>query len=230
MITFAIIVMTMSRSGLLNFGTLLVTFIFFRYVRSSLPIGSKFKEVSALVICAMIALGFVFTYTELTSASGGNSRLSRLLNNQRVDDGSAGTRLGAIVDCLEHIEAAPIIGHGTGFSRTMSELPHNIYLQQWVNNGILGIVSYIALLVTALATFIQRGCRNGQALIIVAVVGGLFSHNLLDQRPFLMLLGIMLGASVTSQPSRDNLLSLIPLHNAAKQRPLPEGFSASSRT
>jgi hypothetical protein len=103
--------------------------------------------------------------------------------------------MDAVREGLGLIEAAPLLGHGTGFARNMSELPHNIYIQQWVNNGLLGLLLYLGLIITAYLTFITRGSRNGVALIVIAAVGGIFSHNILDQRPFLILLGLLLGNS-----------------------------------
>jgi O-antigen ligase len=103
--------------------------------------------------------------------------------------------MDALREGLNLIEASPLVGHGTGFARTMSELPHNIYIQQWVNNGLVGLLLYVGLIITAFFTFIHRRSRNGIALIVVTAVGGIFSHNILDQRPFLILLGLLLGIS-----------------------------------
>jgi O-antigen ligase len=77
----------------------------------------------------------------------------------------------------------------------MPELPHNIYLQQWVNNGLPGLISYLAFLGVRVWTFLSRRYFPGVMLIVVAIVGGFFSHNILDQRPFLILYGLLLGGS-----------------------------------
>jgi O-antigen ligase len=191
--TFSIVCMTMSRSGLVVFTALVVIALYYRFFRTGLSRSRLIAEILAISLAAFLALGFAVTFAQMSSDTQGNSRLTRLLNNQRVDDGSADTRLAAVVEGIDLIEAAPILGHGTGFSRTMSELPHNIYLQQWINNGVLGLISYLALLGCAFITFLNRGSRNGVALILVATIGGLFSHNILDQRPFLILLGVLLG-------------------------------------
>jgi len=152
-------------------------------------------EVILLVFATLAAVSFLVAFSQISVANQGNSRLSRLLNNQPVDDGSAGTRMDALQEGLALIEAAPLSGHGTGFSRTMSELPHNIYIQQWVNNGAVGLLLYLGFMTSAFCTFLYRGSRNGIALIIIAAIGGIFSHNILDQRPFLILLGLLLGIS-----------------------------------
>ena len=198
LLTFSIVCMTMSRSGLVVFLALLGIAIYYRFFKSGLSRSRIASEIVIICLAAVIALGFAVTFAQLSSSTQGKSRLVRLLNNQQVDDGSAGTRLDAVVEGIELIEEAPLLGHGTGFSRTMSELPHNIYLQQWINNGALGLITYLGFLICSMVTFAKRGCRNGIALIIVAAVGGLFSHNILDQRPFLLMLGVLLGGRNTS--------------------------------
>jgi O-antigen ligase len=218
LLTFAIVTMTMSRGGLVNFFALLAVFTAYRYLFSPISTRRKILEIIALTLCVIAAVGFVVIYSELSSQQNNNSRLSRLLSNQRVDDGSAGTRLAAVMDCVEHIERSPLVGYGTGYARTMNELPHNIYLQQWVNNGLFGLVAYLALLLTALITFHKRGYRNGVALIVVVGIGGLFSHNLLDQRPFLILFGTLLADSTVAQLTGGTSMSLLQLRTAPKQR------------
>jgi O-antigen ligase len=195
LVTFAIICMTMSRSGIINFAVLVALFLFYRLCRSDLSPQHRSLELLLLVVATLAALSFLVAFSHLSSSTQGNSRLTRLLNNQRVDDGSAGTRMDALREGLNLIEASPLVGHGTGFARTMSELPHNIYIQQWVNNGLVGLLLYVGLIITAFFTFIHRRSRNGIALIVVTAVGGIFSHNILDQRPFLILLGLLLGIS-----------------------------------
>lgn len=213
-VTFATVCMTMSRSGLVNFLLLCGVFFFFRLVRSSLPSLQRIREIALLCTVAVIAIGFTIMFTTITS-SNSNTRLTRLLNRQQVDDGSAGTRLQAAKDAINLIESAPLLGHGTGYARTMSELPHNIYLQQWVNNGLPGVLSYMAFLFGGFITFLHRGSRNGVALILVATVGGLFSHNILDQRPFLLLIGILLGLSQGDRQVQGTEWLPIPRHTSA---------------
>lgn len=229
-LTFAIVCMTMSRSGLVNFSLLMAIFFFYRFARSTLSVKQRTIEALGLIVAVLVAIGFVVTFSQLSTSTQGNSRLSRFLNNQRVDDGSAGTRLMAVQEAVDLIESAPILGHGTGFARTMSELPHNIYLQQWVNNGLPGLLSYAAFLVLTIITFAHRGSRNGVALITVATVGGIFSHNILDQRPFLMLLGLLLGMSQGDRRSQGTVWLRAPLRIAAIPLSAPAPVSANPAT
>lgn len=229
-LTFAIVCMTMSRSGLVNFSLLMTIFLLYRFACSTLSAKQRTMETLCLFIAALVALGFVVTFSQISTSTQSNSRLSRFLNNQRVDDGSAGTRLMAVKEAINLIEVAPILGHGTGFARTMSELPHNIYLQQWVNNGLPGLLSYAAFLVATLLTFARRGSRNGVALIAVASIGGIFSHNILDQRPFLILLGVLLGASQGDRRAQGIVWSHALLRIAATRPPAPASAAVNPAT
>jgi hypothetical protein len=193
---FFIVVMTMSRSGLIDFGVLAGYFFILRIFRSRDSRRIGVQSAFAGLCAAAVIMVVVPSLVTIVGSGGQNNRLSRFMNSQQIDDGSAGTRLGAVLDCLRLIEEAPLFGHGTGFSRTMLELPHNLYLQQWVNNGIVGFVGYLTLLISSYLIFLRRQCRNGQVLIAIAAVGSLFSHNVLDQRPFLILLGILIAASL----------------------------------
>jgi O-antigen ligase len=194
----------MSRSGALNFTILFVIFVWYRFLQSRLDKWRKLIELTFIILAGAIVFLTVLALTVESNGSQGSSRLTRLLNAKQVDDGSAATRIGAFWEGVALVERHPLLGYGTGFSRTMSELPHNIYLQQWVNNGVLGLAAYLFFLSASLITFIHRGSHNGVALLTVAISGGVFTHNILDQRPFLILLGVILGGSVLSQRPQDN--------------------------
>jgi O-antigen ligase len=194
MVTGLIVVTTMSRSGGLNFLFLIGIFSYARMAES----GWRPREIVRILgvtgllggVCTGVAIASIITGT-----ISEHSRLGRLMSNKQVDDGSTASRLFAIRESLRLIDEAPLFGHGTGHSRTMRELPHNLYLQQWVNNGVAGLLGLVAFFGISLATFTKRQYRPGQALILVAVLGGTFSHNILDQRCFLILFGILLGIS-----------------------------------
>jgi len=194
LVTGLIVVTTMSRSGGLNFLLLIGIFSYARMAES----GWRPREILRVLsvtgllgsVCSGVAIAAIITGT-----ISEHSRLGRLMSNKQVDDGSAASRLFAVHESLRLINQSPLVGHGTGHARAMRELPHNLYLQQWVNNGVLGIVGLIAFFGMSLFTFVKRRYRPGQALILVAILGGAFSHNILDQRCFLLLFGILLGLS-----------------------------------
>lgn len=194
------VAITQSRSGLMNFVLLLVL-----YCKSSLFSGrSVGREASRLLISVVVlACSFVVIFPMVTSGAAMfsmyNTRFANLLSSKQIDDGSSESRLAAAADAIRRINASPIIGHGTGHTRTMDELPHNIYLNQWVNNGLLGLTTYIGLLATSYYLFWRRNFQKGKSFICCTALGGLFSHNILDQRPFLLLLGTLITLSLVSR-------------------------------
>ncbi len=221
-VTFITVALTMSRSGLVNFGILTFAYLFFRLIRSRAPASQRLKELIGIACICTVTFALMVWFCSTYGSSGDNSRLTRLLNNKQVDDGSAATRLSAVLDCIRLIEQSPFLGHGTGFSRTMSELPHNLYLQQWVNNGLLGILAYVGFLASAFGTFYVRGNRNGQALVLVAAVGSVFSHNVIDLRPLLILLGMFLADSAINQQRRGTRVLLVQRRIAPTPSAAPE--------
>lgn len=195
-VTAYIVIGTMSRSGAVELVTLLGAFAYFR-LRDSSNLQREFRRIVVSFMClALVAVGTVSYLANSVPAGGNQSRLYRLTHSKRVDDGSTASRLFAVQECLRRINESPIVGHGTGYARTLPELPHNLYLQQWVNNGLPGFLGYINFLGMSLYLFSTRRFRPGQAFILVALVGSCFSHNVLDQRTFLVLFGVLLTLSL----------------------------------
>ena len=185
---------TQSRSGMVEFAVV----IGFWGLAVLLDKNFSVKEAGRLVILALLTLlllifsvRFVFEQGSLFSGEG--NRFARILSGKSVDDGSGDERVGAAKDALRLIAEAPFFGHGTGHTRTMRVLPHNQYLQQWVNNGLCGLLAYLTLLVSAWILFYKKRSFAGMTFISVSIFGSLFSHNLLDQRSFIIPLAILLG-------------------------------------
>jgi O-antigen ligase len=190
-----IVLSTMSRSGMVCFFALVATF-------TALRIGSgsqAVSEIRRLVVVAACIIGLgvgAVTVIASTDPIGfKQSRLYRAIYSKRVDDGSAASRLFAVREALKKINESPLLGKGTGYARTLPELPHNLYLQQWVNNGLPGILGYLFFIGASYLTFSRRRFKPGQGLMVVVFVGSFFSHNILDQRTFLILYGSLLAFS-----------------------------------
>lgn len=94
----------------------------------------------------------------------------------------------------------PLVGHGVGATAEweLSESTHNVYLRHLAEHGVVGF-AIVPLLVFALLWGSVPGRR--EHVIRVAVVGllwGLFSHNLLDERQFLLCAALAAGMSGVS--------------------------------
>jgi O-antigen ligase len=112
------------------------------------------------------------------------------------------SRLGLASSYLAAIEEAVWLGHGTGYMRTRPIGSHNMYLRQWVDNGVPGLLAYLALLGAGTLLFWQRRFPGGLMLILLATVQGLFSHTLLESRGLLLLYALALAVSVVDAGQR----------------------------
>lgn len=196
---------TLSRSGMLNFLVLGMYYMFTTYLgnrRRSGKVAVLLLLLTGIGTLLLLLMPMMLENTQLVTSNKATNRLTAFLSGKVVDDGSSAGRLSAVQDAVRLIEEAPLLGHGTGFSRTMTEKPHNLYLSQWVNNGIPGLLAYLALLGGALRLFARRRTPQGVALIIVALVGSFFSHNVLEQRTFLILLGCLVTISLLDEQER----------------------------
>jgi O-antigen ligase len=105
-------------------------------------------------------------------------------------------RIGALKTALDLVKQSPVIGYGTGYSYSLVDVtPHNMYLQQWINNGLPGLVAYLLLLGASARTFWKRRYTRGVLFISLVAINGMFSHNILEERAFLGLLGVLLTCS-----------------------------------
>jgi O-antigen ligase len=194
-LTFIAVLATQSRSGLLEFlmvGGFWIASTLFQLRHSPRQLLNVLSVL--LLSCAITGTGLYLIVSEGELFSNQSSRFARILSGKDVDDGSGDERLAAAADTMRHISESPILGHGTGFSRTLQTFPHNIYLQQWVNNGILGLLSYLALLFSGGVYFLKHRYLPGVTFIVVCLIGGLFSHNILDQKSFFLTYAVLLSA------------------------------------
>ena len=103
------------------------------------------------------------------------------------------------VRCAQYsLDALPghwVLGHGTGFTRTLVMGPHNLFLEQWVSNGLPGLLGLCWLLGVGLLAATRRRSPVAQATMLMISLQCLFSHNLLDERAPLMILGLVMGVS-----------------------------------
>jgi putative inorganic carbon (HCO3(-)) transporter len=98
-------------------------------------------------------------------------------------------RLNYWKDALKIIKTAPFAGVGLGnFNLPQSRYAHNSYLQIWAETGILGIVSFLWLIVIVFAFLLQKiksitDRKHAAGLITAAVV--FLIHNFFDFTFFL---------------------------------------------
>jgi O-antigen ligase len=192
---FVAVFATLSRGGMLMFAIILVNYVYFT---------GRGRRLHQIALAPVIVIGGVWfaqtTVSTLIEWSGmfadGNAqdRLAILSFNDGVYD-SDESRVQLVPQYLALIEQSPILGHGTGFSASMPQGPHNMYLEYWVNNGILGLILYCWLLASLLIMAWRRRFEPGLVLAQIVTVAGLFFHDLPEQNSFLILAGLAAGIS-----------------------------------
>jgi len=111
---------------------------------------------------------------------------------------------------FEEFQEAPIFGHGLSYTAEWSYAarPHNMFLLMAVEGGLLGLCTYLGLLIV-----LWVGSSGiGRILVLLLVFSGLFSHNHLEQPTILL---IMAFISVHGVFARRNGSVVRPALNSA---------------
>ncbi len=97
---------------------------------------------------------------------------------------SALTRIDYWKDTLRIILIHPIIGAGIGcFGLYNTEYAHNLYLQMWAENGILGLISFLWLIFAVLKTGLQEFRSDKGKMYLASIVSScviFLVHNFAD--------------------------------------------------
>jgi len=197
------VIATLSRGGMI-----LLAFVVCCYVpcvvRDALRRGPRVivMRLAALVVLVAGTYGAITQLIDQRMFSGRGSRVDMLLGKERVI-GPRQNRVEIVKESWEMVLDSPWLGYGSGYTMGMKEGPHNMYVSRWLDNGIPGIVSYVWLLTAAGLLFWRRRYLPGLVFMGAVALEGLFSHNLLDERAFVLLLGVLLSLSVfkTGEPA-----------------------------
>jgi O-antigen ligase len=195
---------TFSRGAGLCFVVLVLALMWNGTLRA-LPTVARFSA-----LAGVIALGT----GALTSflASRGVLNEDTLARLQFAADDSG--RTGLAEKALGLFADAPLLGHGLGATRLWDAAvsSHNIYLDLAASQGVLGLVTYPALVLAVVLTH-----RRVTPIAAALLVAGVFSHNLLNEA--YVLFAVALSASPAPAAAAD------PAPGAAP-RPLTSAYSA----
>ena len=107
-----------------------------------------------------------------------------------VGDGSTLERVTIARLGWHKVAEAPWLGYGLAAPfRFMSQGTHNMYLFNWVEYGILGV-----LLLPTLLLPLAKGQAHDRLFLLFSLWQGCFNHNVLDSRYFLLPLGLLLAS------------------------------------
>lgn len=197
------ILATFSRAGIMLY--LLTVTLYLVRIRGVASARVLFAIVlAALCVTAVLVIRPEVTLDEYIPVIRAQlPRHSMLLGNPEAwIDSSAMERLEAIELSVALIAEAPLLGHGSGYIFTMNPGPHNMYVARWIDNGVFGFVAYVGFLVTILLVNRVTKNREGEVLTLVVIIFGVFSHNVLEERPLLLLLAISTAIACIRHPAR----------------------------
>jgi O-antigen ligase len=187
---------TLSRGGILMLAFVLVCYTYMMVRRKG---RGRIRLLGAVAVVACLGSMIFLASEQLMQRASifslpSQNRQGMLLGRDAIVSPQEG-RLRLLEESWALIHEAPILGFGSGFTYTTGEGPHNIYLQQWINNGIGGLICYLWLLIAATRLFWSRRSRAGLVFMGVVSLEGWVSHNLLEERVFLVSLGVLLTVS-----------------------------------
>jgi O-antigen ligase len=191
------VVATLSRGGTVLLVLLVLSYSYFAFRRSR---GGALRAGGRLVmICAVATVG-CFAIDRLMGMAMFSLQSDRLeiFRGRSEALTSEDSRFAALRASWRFVQEAPLLGRGSGFTydgATLREGPHNMYVQQWLNNGFGGLICYVWLFLAAARLFWRRRHAPGLVFTGLMAVQGLLSHNLLEERAFLLPFGIFLMTS-----------------------------------
>lgn len=183
-----------------------------RFVRRE-PSGRMFRNafIVAAVVCVIGAMTAVWFWP---GESGTLYEASQILHGH-FEDSYGNDRIGVWRVTLTNVPEAPLLGGGPGTLRLrtvkvlddglVARLAHNVYLQYLVDTGILGLLSYLAVIVTSLV--VRRRDRWKPvyvALILAALsyaVQDFFNLGVPSSSPFFWIVLGLLQTETHEKPS-----------------------------
>lgn len=206
-LAFTAIILTASRSGILAGG--IVGLVYLVRTWGAIRAAAKIKATSIFVFFMILLVSASNFFVESGPVfDDESSKVSRLLDMDaeilRFGDSASLERLDAVDRSLRIISERIALGMGTGYVYSMPVGPHNMYLARWVDNGVIGLLSYLWLISAAFVVNWRNRNMEGMVIAFVVLFFGFFSHNVLEDRTILLLLAISTaaGAAWTERSAR----------------------------
>ena len=192
------IFLTLSRGGLFTYGIFLMIYLYFTGQGNRMKQFLVIPAIGVVIIpIVLFSVGHLIQSSEMFQGENAQRRLQTFSFGSESEGvyETDNIRLGLIPQYFALIDDAPILGHGSGFSRSMPFRPHNMYLEFWVNNGILSLLCYIWFLLGLMFISLKRQYPAGFALACIAIIGGFFSHSIAQYPAFLFSAGFAMSVS-----------------------------------
>ena len=194
--TFVGLFSTLSRGGMIQFTLFLANYLYFTG-RGHRLAQLTLAPMAAIAMAALAALAVtqITSSSDMFEAENAQRRLATFAGGNETVYATDDVRLSLVPQYMALIDRRMLFGHGTGFSRSLPLGPHNSYLEFWVNNGFAGLLLYLWLLLGMLSLCWARRFWPGFVFTQIAILAGMFTHDVIQLGVFLMLSGIVLGIS-----------------------------------
>lgn len=224
----AAVLLTLSRSGLVLFAIVLIIYSY--AIISHSPWDSRRRysmAATAGAIVAFIAVPSIISYLSqqdvFERAVYNRFAFFGDLLSGDLDPVAADPRAKLLPLYFRLIGESPIWGYGAGFSRTQIQPPHNIYLNQWVNEGALGLISVLIFYFAVLLLSRRYRSWQGICLALYCMAAAMISHSILYDRAFVISIGLLTAtaaaAAIPPRPAVQRLRQRVAGWPAREARP-----------
>ena len=182
-------------------GLILLTIVTGSYIVLNLGGEGKLFRKIAFVIVTPVLLFFlakpliieILETSVILEGHSSKQRLEEIINMTKGDMTFAEDhdRWELVRDYLELIQEKPIVGHGTAFIDSQIQGPHNMYLKQWTEYGLLGIMLYLTMLLFIVRHFFLLKDNRGMVFSLAIIYAGFFDQNVLQSGTIMVLLGTL---------------------------------------
>jgi O-antigen ligase len=169
---------------------------------------SRFRFTKKNLIVIVVSPFFlVYTFNTVTNWSGAERLVSRIEVVGQREDYSLKSRISQLDRTKELIQAKPIFGIGLGsfglnmFGRDIRAYPHNMLIEIFVEQGLIGFILIILFLSIFLLIIWRNHFFSINALLFIPSVCLLFefinilkSSSIIDNRSFFMLVAICIAS------------------------------------
>lgn len=184
---------TLSRGGMLSLMLIALTFAILNLRQHATKL---LLAVAVFVPVAGLMVGLLINSTNTGGVVDQNAkkRIEAIFGGD-VENMHSDERMKDLTDGWEAAQAHPLVGLGTG-AGTMLYQPHNQFVSLWIELGILGPVSFVAILGIAAIKVLRCGGR-GLYILVPLVLYIPLAQSLLDNYAYLYAAFVLLYATST---------------------------------
>ncbi|HEX2526680.1 MAG TPA: O-antigen ligase family protein [Geminicoccus sp.] len=197
---FMLVMLTLSRSGLMMWAVLAGIYVLAAGRRRPFHTLLLIAAFVAAAVSLMIVFADLVASLDIARMPEVERRIDQLL--MRTDVLADDYRPALLRYFLQIALQEPLVGQGTGYALGFAKPgapfglgPHNIYLREWIDLGMVGLVLYLLIPGSALIAAWARRSPLLLAVAVIMLIGGLFSHTVIDSKSTLMALAMALALS-----------------------------------